>query len=183
MIRHLAILVLPLLLAACVNLGSGTAPSRHYLVPSLLDAGSAAPAEARRSFRVSARLPAYLDRPELQLRRDAARVEPFDFDRWAEPPAEMIARVVAENLSVLGLPARADGRLQLEVHRFEGTAEGAQVQLDWRYAGSDGKEVLSGSFRRLVPVTPVTPEGLVRAFGMLLTDFSRELATQLAQQQ
>ncbi len=176
------------LLCGCVNLGQGTSPSRHYLIPSLADRGTAVSPDTkprRRLVLLPLRAAAYLDRQELVRRPAANRVEPLPFDRWAEPPAENLRRVVAENLRRMSddIALVDDGELQLAivVERLEGNDQGALMQLAWQLSQRrTGALLAEGVFRRQRPLPPRSgADRLVAAYGELAEAFCRELLARL----
>jgi len=85
-------------------------------------------------------VPAIVDRPEIVVTTSPNQVRLEEFNRWAAPLQNSIARVVAENLvALLGAPrvmlssqslsADADYRAAIEVQRFE-SAPGEAITLD-----------------------------------------------------
>ena len=85
-------------------------------------------------------VPAVVDRPQIVVTTSPNQVRPEEFNRWASPLQNAIARVVAENLvALLGTPrvilssqtlgADADYRAAIEVQRFE-SAQGEAATLD-----------------------------------------------------
>jgi uncharacterized lipoprotein YmbA len=85
-------------------------------------------------------VPGALDRPQIVVSTSANQVTIDDFNRWASPLQDNIARVVAEDLVVLlGTPrvtlfpqtlsAEADYRIQIEIRNFE-SAPGKSTSLD-----------------------------------------------------
>ena len=136
-------------------------------------------------------LPPLLDRPGIVTRRGPAQIERAEFDRWAEPLADSIPRVLASDLgSRLGtdrlavLPWEASGSFQyqvvVDVARFDGVM-GKQVILDarWRVLGRDGRELL---VRRSV-LTEATDgasyQALVASMSRALGALSQEIASGL----
>jgi uncharacterized protein len=97
-------------------------------------------------------VPAAVDRPQIVVRTGPNQVRIDEFNRWAAPLQNGIARVVAENLvALLGTPSvtvspltlseGADYRVALEVQRFE-SAPGEAATLDavWTVSRTrDGK--------------------------------------------
>ncbi len=47
------------------------------------------------------KIPGYLDRPEMTTRSTPYSLQFAEFDKWAEPLEKNLARVLAENLSIL----------------------------------------------------------------------------------
>lgn len=181
--RRLLLLLL-IGLAGCVNIGQGTSPSRHYLIPSLTDRGpqTSEPASTVPSLSIaSVTLPGYLDRPQL-VRRNGDRIEPAPFDRWAEPLADQVGRVVGENLEYLDpirLARDGDYRLRLDLQRLDAEGREALLQLRWRLENGKGEEIASDRFNTSEPLADTTAENLVAGYGKLLERFSRELAQRL----
>ncbi len=112
-------------------------PSRFYT----LSAG-AAPAATASNLSVAVgpvSVPAVVDRPEIVVSTGPNQVRLEEFNRWAAPLQNGIARVVAENLvAMLGTPrvtlssqssAEADYRAVIEVQGFD-SAPGEAATLD-----------------------------------------------------
>src|SRR4029453_9869228 len=142
-----------LVLSGC--LGS-TPPTHFYLIPPLTSGDTASPASAgQRDLTLGVgpvTVPPYLDRPQLVTRTSRAKLALADFDQWAGPLADTIARVLAENLSLL-LPtervvlypwSRAldpDYQITVEVLQFD-RGPGGEVVLAarWSLLDHDGQE-------------------------------------------
>ena len=147
--RHLAAVTL-----SCVALlfvGCGTTPNpRFYALNSV--APAAAP-PANLSVAVGpVTIPADVDRPQIVNTVGPNRVRLEEFDRWAAPLQNDIARVIVANLVVaLGTPrvtlasqpvaAGSDYRAVVEVQRFESAlGDGATLDAVWSVARTkDGK--------------------------------------------
>jgi uncharacterized protein len=97
-------------------------------------------------------VPAVVDRPEIVVTTGPNQVRLEEFNRWASPLQNNIARVVTENLVArLGTPrvmlssqslsADADYRAAIEVQRFESTlGEAATLDAVWTVSrAKDGK--------------------------------------------
>jgi uncharacterized lipoprotein YmbA len=132
-------------------------------------------------------LPAYLDRPQVVTRRSADEVAAAEFDRWAEPLAEAVPRILGENLAALLGTERIQAypwprtrpvaqQVTVEVLRFEGRL-GGEVSLvaRWRVLDSVGRELL---VQRSVIQEPSGGDhaALVAAMSRALGTLSRELA-------
>ena len=128
--------VLAVLAAACAS-----TPSRFYQ----LSANSSTPGPAS-SLSVAVgpvAVPASVDRPQVVVIVGPNQVRLDEFNRWAAPVQNEIARVVAENLvAMLGAPrvtispqtlaAGADYRAAIEVQRFESTpGQAATLDAVW----------------------------------------------------
>ena len=133
------------LAAACTS-----APSRFYTLSA-----TATPSAASSSLSIAVgpvSVPAAVDRPQIVINTSANQVTVDDFNRWAAPLQDNLARVVAENLvALLGAPrvtlfpqtlsADVDYRVQIEIRNFE-SAPGKSASLDavWSVRRSkDGK--------------------------------------------
>jgi uncharacterized lipoprotein YmbA len=85
---------------AAAAAGCATAPSRFYTLDPTATADAAPP--ARYSIIVGpVSVPASVDRPEFVVQVAPNRVDVDEFNRWAAPLNEGIARAVAGDLSVL----------------------------------------------------------------------------------
>jgi uncharacterized lipoprotein YmbA len=136
----------------CIALvGACASPvSRFYT----LSAG-AAPAATTSNLSVAVgpvSIPAVVDRPQIVVTAGPNQVRLEEFNRWAAPLQNNIARVVAENLvALLGTPrvilssqalgAEADYRAAIEVQRFESVpGEAATLDAVWTVIhAKDGK--------------------------------------------
>lgn len=97
------------------------------------------------------RLPEYLDRPQMVVRESGHRLRLHEFQRWAEPLKENVARILAENLEArvarLGVAVRdgdcrkgVDYKLSVEFLRFETDLQGnAVLKARWAVTGRDEK--------------------------------------------
>jgi uncharacterized lipoprotein YmbA len=153
--RACALLAL-LMLAAC----AASEPSRFYtLSPQARAEVGGAPAATGRAGRHVAlspvQVPRYLDRPQIIIRTDANTIELAEFDKWSEPLAEMVGRVLSEDLShhlpgerVFLLPVRQavpiDRLVDMQIMRFDADAGGV-VTLDARFQvfGKDGRSLIA----------------------------------------
>lgn len=153
MIRRFALLLAIAVAAA----GCGvTAPSRFYTLASTATAGGAAAPEASYAVIVGpVTIPAEVDRPEIVVQVTPNRVDVDEFNRWAAPLADGIARVVAGDLAVLlGTPGVAVGRLAhfdatyrvaIAVDRFDSIpGEAAVVGAVWVVHGKRSGVTRSG---------------------------------------
>lgn len=93
--RRLALLSLPLLLAAC-----GSSPKTHYYTLSATPQTAEAKPTIATPVRVaSVNLPAGLDRRGMVRRTGQNTVEISDQDRWAAPLDDMTRRVLSQDLA------------------------------------------------------------------------------------
>jgi uncharacterized lipoprotein YmbA len=85
----------------------GGAQTRFYVLAPL--AGPVATAANGRSVTIGVgpvRLPGYVDRGPLVTRRGAEEIDVADLDRWGEPLADGVPRIIADTLATLMPAAR-----------------------------------------------------------------------------
>jgi uncharacterized lipoprotein YmbA len=183
------------LLAAC----SSTPATRFYALEAVAPPRSSAavPRAGQSAATVAVRtvaVPAAVDRPQFVVRAGDARVNLDEFNRWAGPLRDEIARVVAGNLAAeldapvitvsAALPAASDLVVLLDVQRFDAKiGEGVEVEIVWivRRAldetpgrsgrsvvrepiGADGYEALVGAYSRALARVSRDIAAVVRAF-------------------
>jgi uncharacterized protein len=177
------------LLAAC----SSTPPTRFYALDAVAapQPATAVPRSGRAATTVAVRtvaVPAAVDRPQFVVRAGDARVNLDEFNRWAGPLRDEIARVVAGNLAAeLGapvvtfsaaLPAPSDLVVLLDVQRFDAkTGEGVEVDVVWIVRRA--LDEAPGRSGRSVVREPAGGEGyaaLVGAYNRALAAASRDVA-------
>src|SRR5215831_11920805 len=96
--------LLSLAAAVTVAAGCSTAPSRFYTLDSIA-ASDGAPAASYTVLVGPVAIPASVDRPEIVVQTAPYRVEIDEFNRWAAPLNDSIARVIASDLGqLLGTP-------------------------------------------------------------------------------
>jgi uncharacterized protein len=115
-------------LVAAVAAGCASAPAHYYTLNSTA-AADGAPAATYAVLVGPVSVPATVDRPQFVIQVATNRLEVDEFDRWAEPLNENIARTVAGDLTVLlGTPfvttkpmANFDSayRITIDIQRFE----------------------------------------------------------------
>lgn len=170
------------LLAGCAS----TNPSHFYtLSPTAVAAG------ASTQYAVAVgpiTVPAVVDRPQIVIRSGPNQVTFAEFNRWASPLKDGIARVVAENLSaLLGTPqvtvfpqsviADASYRIVIDVLRFE-SEPGKAATLDALWTVSSTKD--GQSLRRRTTIAEPAHGGdyadLAAAHSRALGQLSAEIA-------
>ncbi len=179
--------------------GCGTTPTtRFYALDAVAVPQSAAgqppvpgprtgPAATTVAVRTVA-LPGAVDRPQFVVRAGDSRVSLDEYNRWAGPLRDEIARVVAGNLAAeLGapvvtvsaaLPSTSDLVVLLDVQRFDAKAgEGVDIDVVWivRRAADDapgrsGRSVVRES------AGGAGYEALVAAYNRALARASRDIA-------
>ncbi|KAA2212384.1 PqiC family protein [Teichococcus oryzae] len=189
MIRRRALLALPVPLAALLA-GCASAEPDYFRL-------SATPGPARRSrHRLvelrSIGLPRYLDRAEILRASGPNRLDLLSGDRWAEPMADMVGRVLGEDLqrrlpnstvfSAGGaLSIDSDAVAEVEILRFEQEGDGPvllMAQLAVRPA-SRGRRA-ARNVRLQAPVEGTATAALVAAMSQALGQLADALAEMLA---
>ncbi|HLK12108.1 MAG TPA: PqiC family protein [Candidatus Binatia bacterium] len=129
-------------LVAAAATGCGrSAPSRFYTLDSTATSDDM-PTAACAVVVGPVSVPASVDRPEFVVQVGPNRVEPDEFNRWAAPLDDAIARAVAGDLAVLlGTPrvttaplANVEGayRVVIDVQRFDSIpGKAAVVEAAW----------------------------------------------------
>ena len=142
------------LVAALLGGCGTTAPSRFYTLASTATAGGASAANA--SVMVGpVSVPASVDRPEFVVQVASNRVEVDEFNRWAAPLGEGIARTVDGDLAaLLGTPDVATApfanfdpayRVTINVQRFDSVqGEAAHLEAVWAVRETTGGKTRSG---------------------------------------
>jgi uncharacterized protein len=167
-------------------------PSRFYIL-NALSASEATPVTGATQGPVIGvgpiTMPKYLDRPQIVTRTGSHQLALAEFDRWAEPLQDNVARVLAENLALL-IPtdqvlryawpqsATLDYQVTVEVLQFEGWL-GGESRLLALWSILDGAELPLWSQRAALnaPVSGREYEAMVVAMNQLLDWLSRDLAS------
>jgi uncharacterized protein len=122
---------------AVVAAGCASTPSAHFYTLS----ATATRSSMSSSLSVAVgpvSVPAVVDRPEIVVSTGDNEVQLDEFNRWASPLQDNLARAIAENLvAILGTPRvtlslqtlSADYRVAIEVQRFQSTP-GKSATLD-----------------------------------------------------
>lgn len=178
-----------LLLAAC-----GTTPEvRYYLIPArpgVAEPG-ALPAGKVVGFGPMS-LPEYLDRPQMVTRTSASRLQYLDEQRWAEPLAENITRVLREDLAgrldvdqVLAYPwprsRVVDFQVTLDITRFDADSTGTvSLEGHWSLLKQGGNASIAGRHITLsVPAQGTSPDAVAVAHGEALARLAGDIAAEL----
>ncbi len=180
-VRSAAIFAAAWFIAAC----STTPPTRYYALEAVAPAQSppAVPRTGQVGATVAVRtvaVPAAVDRPQFVVRASDSRVNLDEFNRWAGPLRDEIARVVAGNLAAeLGapvvtvsaaLPATSDLVVLLDVQRFDAKrGDGVEVDVVWIVRRAvDETSGRSGRSMVREPAAGAGYEALVGAFNRAL---------------
>jgi len=183
--RRLAAIVFPCLLVVLAGCAS-TPASRFYTLSA-----AATPAVPASDLSVAVgpvSVPAVVDRPQIVVRTSPNEVRLDEFNRWASPLENNIARVVAANLvTMLGTPrvtvsssapgADADYRAAIQVQGFD-SAPGEAATLDAVWTVSRTKDGKSQTGRTTVrePSLESGYDALAAAHSRGIARLSRDIA-------
>lgn len=172
---------------AVIASGCGTShPSRFYTLDSVATSDGAPPAHA--SVLVGpVSVPAAVDQPQFVVRVTPNRVELEEFDRWAAPLDDIIARAVAGDLAVLlgtpevstvPVPASQVYQVTISVQRFESMkGQSALIEADWIVRGTAGGSPRFGRTSAQEPVRDDSFDALAAAHSRALARLSGDIAT------
>lgn len=140
-------------------------------------------------------LPAAVERPQFVVTTAPNRVEVEEFNRWAAPLGDSIARVVSLNLGeqlgtlrVASTPMPDFGpayRVAIHVERFESVpgdgkqAGSAMMDAFWTVRGPKGENLVSGRFTLTESAPGNSFEALAAAHSRLLEKLSASIAVAL----
>jgi hypothetical protein len=189
--RHIKHLLLITIVAVAVA-GCASAPSRFYTLNSTATGGGA-PAANYGVAVGPVSIPTLVDRPQFTVQVGTNRVELDEFNRWAAPLNENIARVVAEDLAVLlGTPRVAAAtlanfdpayRVTIEIQRFESLRteakrnEGVLVEAMWVVRKTAGGAARSGHTLVNEPAPGIDFDALAAAHSRALAKVSSDIAS------
>ncbi len=192
-------LFLALALIALAACSSSPAP-HYYLLDTLPGTEMRASSASSRALEktldqtiglVPFELPAYLDRPQIVVRR-GVELELLEFHRWAEPLEDgfstLLAERIAENAGtdrVLIFPwstaQQVDLRIKGRVTRFDVDASGlATLSVLWWTQNDQGQIVLSQRHSQFTrPATPGNPASMVEALASSVDALAAKIAAEL----
>ena len=171
---------------AVFAVGCASAPSRFYTLNSTAR-GDGTSAAQYAVVVGPVTVPTEVDRPQFTVQAAPNRVAVDEFNRWAEPLNENIARVVAADLAaLLGTPRVAAvslanfnpaWRVTLDIQRFESVpGKSAQIEALWVVRQSAGGISLSGRTTAREPVADKSFDALAAAHSRALAQVSRDIA-------
>ncbi len=180
MARRIAHLISIVSIAAAAAGCSASAPARFYTLDSTATP-EAAPAPRGAVMVGPVSVPASVDQPQFVVQVAPNRVEIEEFNRWAAPLNDSIARAVAGDLAVqLGTPDvltatlpnfSPDYQVTIDVQRFESIrGQAALVEAVWAVRRTAGGGTRTG---RTIAREAVQGDG----FDALAAAHSRALAT------
>ena len=188
--RPLFALAACLPLCGCLNLRPAPSTARYFVLTPVPNS----PQSSAQHLPVGVgpvKLPDYLFKNSLALRKSTNEVEYLENDVWAEALPNGVQRVLAANLAAL-LPT---DQVRLSAWRPEDVACGVYVTVErfdvdtsgrgelvawWRVVSpSGGKLLKAGQFRgsRQGAAPQANPPGAAATLSALLADLSRELAS------
>lgn len=180
-------------LAGCV--GGASPPSRYYLLaadPGLVPLAKTDGAAALSIAVGPVVVPEYLNRNQIVTRQTPYRIDLAEFDIWAEPLDENLARILVENLSrVLGTDhvltfaerrgAAVDFEVAVDVERLDAVG-GKAVEFVARWTVTRGREhVFTRRSRLHEPLADGRFETLAAAMSRAASELSVEIATAIGQ--
>jgi uncharacterized lipoprotein YmbA len=188
----LTLLAGAILLTGCARSG----PVRYYQLSTIPEEQSTAGSHLLKAETTiglgPVLLPEYLDRPQIVTRGSANRLTLADRERWAEPLADTIPRVLSEDLAALLGTERIqlfpwpqnqtpDCQITIRVLQFEGGPDGTVTLVArWQVLGRGGKVLLPE--RRSAFTMPVPGQGqeeMVVALSRCLGRLAQEVAAGL----
>jgi uncharacterized protein len=184
---HCCLTLATLSLIVALASGCGSTPTSRFYT---LSAG-AAPAAPSLNISVvvgPVSVPAVVDRPQIVVTTGPNQVRVEEFNRWAAPLQNGIARVVAENLvAMLGTPrvtlapqtlsADADYRAAIEVQGFESSpGEVAILDAVWTVRRTKDGKAETGRTTVREAVQEKSYDALAAAHSRALARLSRDIA-------
>jgi uncharacterized protein len=171
---------------AMIAAGCASKPSRFYTLNSTATSASA-PAAEYAVLVGPVSVPAEVDRPQFTVQAAQNRVAIDEFNRWAAPLNENIARVVAGDLAVLlGTPRVATAplanfdpayRVTINVQRFVSEpGNSAEIDAVWVVRKSAGGTVRSGQTTAHEPAQGNDFDALAAAHSRALAKVSGDIA-------
>ncbi len=183
--------LLALLLGGCAS----TEPARFYVLAPVAAPGSS-PVTGQPNLGVGVgpvEIPELLNRPQIVTRAGDHERRLAGFDRWAEPLADNVAGVLAENLASLLASERVtvfpwrpstplDAQVEVEVIRLDADAAGQCVLVArWTLLDPAGKTLLSRRTEYRETTASTETEAVVAALSRALAALSRDVAAALAE--
>jgi len=176
------------LLAGCL----GTSPATRYYA---FDSREFV-AESDSSFIAAVgpfELPDYLNRPQIVIREQGAKLRVMKYERWAEPLGEAFTRQINAELNnqmrtglFYQFPATTDispdYRIRGRIYKFEASSDGTVIlTLRWGMLDRDGAFTigpLGSSFSATVDSTEDI-EAVTATMSQLIEQFSQQIITEL----
>jgi len=171
---------------AVLAAGCASAPSRFYTLNSTAKSDGA-PAVNYSIVVGPVTVPAEVNRPQFTVQVAPNQVAVDEFNRWAAPLNENIARVVAEDLTTLLAASQVSTlplanfeptyRVSIEIQQFESVpGKYATVEAVWVVRKTADKNSLSGHTLATEPVSGDAFDALAAAHSRALTKVSADIA-------
>jgi uncharacterized lipoprotein YmbA len=189
----LLVLLLAVLLAGC---GGKSTPVQFYTLNSPGDmTQNAKPADAAQAIAIGigpVEIPEILDRPQIVTRTGPNTIKMDEFHRWAGPLQAEIAKVLAQNISLLldtdrvaiypwEIGFKPYYRIAVDIRYFEGQlGENVVLEAVWRVSGQENKKIQAVK-TSVIKETLSAPdyEALVAAKSQTIAQLSREIAQEI----
>jgi uncharacterized protein len=184
--RYIAVATVIVILGLAAGCSS---PPSHFYTLSRME--TAAPPAQPASLSVvvgPVSIPAIVDQPQIVVSTGPNQVSVDEFNRWASPLQNNIARVVAENLVVLlgtphvslfqqSLNVEADYRVAIEVQSFESApGEGATLNAVWLVRRARDGKAQTGRTTVREPVQEKTFDAVAAGHSRALAKLSQDVA-------
>lgn len=178
------------LLTAC----AGSPAVQYYVIAAVPVPASTPALHAGSSIGLGpVSVPEYLDRPQMAMRTTGNRIEYRDTERWAEPLAGNLRRVLKENLAA-ALPGSTlhmypwprsttvDYQVRVEVTRLDADAGGTvMLQGNWTLLDGTGAQVRPAETVAIsVPGTGAAPGAVAAAHGAAVSELAGSIVAALA---
>ena len=176
--------------------GCGSTPKSNYYV--LNATGEQLPRNQSPSLGVGPiEIPEYLNRNGLVYNRNGNQLKIASHERWAEPMANGVSRVISLNLArildtenVQTFPwhrsARPDYGVQVTLIALDANDTQATLVAEWMVHKPDSAEILTRRISRLnhaMPAGAVSPEQIAPAYSQLLHQLSEIIAATITADQ
>ncbi len=186
--RHIAVAAATVIVMLGLAAGCSSPPSRFYTLSRM---ETSAPPTQPASLSVvvgPVSIPAIVDQPQIVVSTGPNQVSVDEFNRWASPLQNNIARVVAENLVVLlgtphvslfqqSLNAEADYRVAIEVQSFESApGEAATLNAVWLVRRARDGKAQTGRTTVREPVQEKTFDAVAAGHSRALAKLSQDVA-------
>ena len=169
--------------------GCASAPARFYTLNSTAQATGLTPV-ASAVIVGPVRVPALVDHPQFTVQVGPNRVEQDEFNRWAEPLGDNIARVVVSDLRVLlgssevavapWAPFSSAYRVTINFQRFDSVpGKSAEMEAFWVVHQPVGEGKTFGRTVAKEPVTGKDFESLAAALSHALGRVSADIAERI----
>lgn len=193
--KYLSLLLLWLTLSGCA--GNTATPNFYMLGPAMPTSANLNPVAPSAGIRIGldpVEVPQYLNQPQIVTHLDRAEYQLDEFNRWMEPLADNLTRVIAENLSTLlqaegidilymSRPVKTRYGINIQILRMDGKlGESANLIVRWSFFDHSDNTLIET--QRLVfweKVDEDTYQGLLQAQNRMVETLNRNIAEGLRQ--